>query len=129
MDLFSSSVKKIWGYKFFRFIVIGFVNTLFGYGIFAFLIFLNIQYNLALLISTILGTLFNFFSIGHIVFNKNKFSLIIRFIAVYIIIYVINIILLDYLVGKGITPYYSQALCLPFVASLAFLLNKYWVFS
>ena len=46
--------------RFMRFILIGIPNTAFGYSLYALLIFLGLRYDLAILIATILGVLFNF---------------------------------------------------------------------
>ena len=50
------------------------MNTLFGYSIFSILVFFKIHYSLALLIATILGVIFNFKTVGIIVFKDGKNS-------------------------------------------------------
>ena len=46
--------------QFFSFLIIGGLNTLFGYGIFTFFIFINFHYTVAMMFSTIIGIIFNF---------------------------------------------------------------------
>ena len=58
--------------QFFRFLFTGFLNTIFGYSVFSFLIFFSLNYQLAIVIATILGILFNYQSLKRLVFNKSK---------------------------------------------------------
>ena len=46
--------------KLIKFILVGILNTAFGYSLFALFIFLNMHYSLAVFLSTVLGVLFNF---------------------------------------------------------------------
>lgn len=115
--------------KFFRFIFVGILNTIFGYSLFAFFIFLNMHYSLAVLWSSVLGVLFNFKTIGKLVFGSHDNSLIFRFITVYIIIYVLNISCLWYLKYLGLENMYTNGvLLLVPLAIVSFVLNKQYVF-
>jgi len=53
-----------------RFIGVGLINTVVGYGIYGILILLNVPYLVALLMATIMGVIFNYFSIGRLVFKS-----------------------------------------------------------
>jgi len=53
-----------------RFIAVGLLNTVVGYAIYGILILLNVPYLAALLVSTIAGVIFNYFSIGRLVFKS-----------------------------------------------------------
>ncbi len=112
-----------------RFLFVSGLNTLFGYGLFALLIYVNMHYQIALLISTICGILFNFKTIGSIVFGNNNAKLIFKFIAVYGIVYTINIIGLKILMSYNFNSYTSMAILIVPMAILAFLLNKEFVFN
>ena len=46
--------------KFTKYLFVGILNTVFGYSLFALLIFINLHYTLASLLATIAGVLFNF---------------------------------------------------------------------
>src|SRR6516162_3637567 len=54
--------------QFIRFVLVGCLNTTVGYGLFAACILLGLPSALALLIATIIGVLFNYFSTGRLVF-------------------------------------------------------------
>ena len=57
---------------FIRFIFIGVINTIFGYGIYLIFLFAGLNFALAVLLSTILGVIFNFFTTGRFVFNSTN---------------------------------------------------------
>ena len=61
--------KKILERRFIRFLLVGGVKTLFGYGVFFSLIYIGLHYSLAALLGTILGILFNFQTVGRLVFD------------------------------------------------------------
>lgn len=126
----TETIKNFWNYKFFRFLVVGIINTAFGYGIFAFLIYLKFHYTIAVLISTILGVLFNFKTIGRLVFKNNDNRLIMKFLIVYFITYWINVFLI--FIFKKIfyqNLYFAGFFSLIPVAIITFLLNKVVVFN
>jgi putative flippase GtrA len=121
---------NFWEYKFFRFIIVGIINTAFGYTLFALLIYLKFHYSIAVLISTILGVLFNFKTIGEIVFNNKSNRLILRFGMVYFITYWLNVFII-FIFKKVISEnlYLVGFLALIPVALITFFLNKYFVFG
>ena len=75
-------------WNFIKFILVGILNTIFGYSIFAICNFLGFHYTLSTLITTILGVLFNFKTTGIIVFLNNDNKKLLRFIAVYCFNYI-----------------------------------------
>jgi len=83
--------RLLWDRSFITYILVGILNTAFGYSMFAMLIYLGFHYTLAVLIGTALGVLFNFKTIGNLVFKQNDNSLIFRFVTVYIITMTLNI--------------------------------------
>ena len=116
--------------QFIKFILVGILNTIFGYSVFAFFIFVGLHYSLAVLLSTILGVLFNFKSTGILVFNSRDNKLIFRFVFVYIIIYILNVSGLWFLKNLGFSNMYiNGGLLLIPLAILSFLLNKFFVFE
>lgn len=114
-----------------KFIAVGLLNTLVGYAIYIFLILLGIPYLLALLIATIAGVTFNYFSIGRLVF-KSKGGLVIfnKFVAAYGCVYLTNATLLDVFIKYFQTdPYIGQALCIPLSVLLSWILMNFWVYK
>lgn len=121
-------LKNKTGHLLVRFLAVGVLNTLFGYGIFALLIFAGTHYALALLLATIVGVLFNFKSTGALVFKSHDNRLLFRFVVVYTALYGVNVTLLKSLLLVGAGPYFGGAALIVPMALLAFLLNKRFVF-
>lgn len=112
----------------FRFFLISGLNTAFGYGVFALLISLAVHYSLAIFISTFLGILFNFKTIGVLVFKNSNNILIFKFFMVYGITYLINVGCMALLKYFGMNIYLGGALLLIPVGLIAYFLNKSIVF-
>ena len=107
-----------------RFLFVGVLNTLFGYSIFVLLSLGGMSYYLSTLLATILGVLFNFKTIGKLVFKNYDNKLIFSFIAVYTLIYLLNIASLKLILSFGINLLIAQAgLVLP-LALTSYFLNK-----
>lgn len=84
--------KYNFSWRFLKFLFVGALNTLFGYGVFALFNFLNFHYTISTLLATILGILFNFKTTGIIVFHNSDNKLILKFIGVYVFTYLIAIV-------------------------------------
>ena len=113
-----------------KFLIVGIVNTIFGYSLFALLIFMGVHYSVAVLIGTVIGILFNFKTTGNIVFENKDNKLIFHFIAVYTIIYFINIGGLWFLQEVGMkNMYIAGAIMIVPSAAISFYLNKVFVFK
>ncbi len=114
-----------------RFLLVGILNTAFGYGMYATFVFLGLPYLYSLLMATVLGVVFNYFSLGKVVFQggrgKSAFA---KFISVYVASYLFNAYLLDTLVTEFlVSPYMSQGICLVPITTLNWLILKNWVFK
>jgi putative flippase GtrA len=111
-----------------RFFLVSGLNTIFGYGMFVLLIAIGLHYSMAVFIGTLLGILFNFKTIGTLVFKKRNNRLIFKFFMVYGIIYLVNVGCLTLLKHFGMNVYVAGALLLIPIGLIAFLLNKLFVF-
>lgn len=115
--------------QFVRFVLIGIVNTIFGYSLFVFLLYIGLHYTLAVLIGTIIGVLFNFKTTGNFVFNSKENKLLIKFICVYGIIYLLNISSLYIFELFQINLYIAGAILIIPMALISYVLNKKIVFK
>lgn len=115
--------------RFFRFLAVGVLNALFGYGAYALLIFAGLHYGVATLLATVAGVLFNFRTTGRLVFGSRDSSLLWRFVGVYAALYGVNVLALRALKALGVDLYLAGALLIPPMAVLAFLLNRAVVFD
>lgn len=110
------------------YIMVGILNTAFGYSLFALFIFLKLHYSLALLFATTLGVLFNFKTIGRLVFKSNDNSLIFRFFAVYGVTYLLNVAGLRLLSYFNLNMYLAGAILILPMAVISFILHRGFVF-
>ena len=115
--------------KFIKFVVVGILNTLFGYSLFALFIYLKFHYSLAVLLSTVLGILFNFKTIGRLVFQSRNNRLIFRFAGVYCITYLLNVAALRVLDGLRVNMYVAGLLLLIPIAVVSFIMQSKYVFK
>jgi len=114
--------------EFIRFISVGILNTIVGYGLYAVFIFFGFNYITASLFATILGIFFNFQTIGRIVFKNHNNSLIYRFISVYAIVFIISIGSIKILKSYGFDDYSAGFIIIFPNAIISFLLNKFYVY-
>ncbi len=112
-----------------NFIFVGIINTIFGYSIYALLIFLGLNYILAVLFATVLGVLFNFKTISKYVFESNDKNLIFKFVGVYFVVFVVNVLLIKIFKLFNINDYLAGLVCILPVAILSFILNKFFVYK
>jgi putative flippase GtrA len=127
-------VKFIKKHTFIRFLLVGVLNTLFGYLLYASLILIGLKYLLAFSISYVAGVLFNFQTIGKLVFKNKNNKLLFRFVGVYVVLYLLNAEGLRIADALNINIEYktkmliaSAILVVP-MAMVSFVLNKIFVF-
>jgi len=115
--------------KFIRFLFVGVINTIFGYSLYALFLKLGFHYSIAVLASTVIGIIFNFFTTGRLVFQNTRNSLIFKFFGVYGIIYFTNVFLLKIFDLYSFNLYLAGAVLILPMALLSFVLNKNLVFE
>lgn len=131
MALMLKFIKTVFSSRVIRFLLVGMLNTLFGYGLYALLIFSGLSYFYSLMLTTIIGVIFNFCSMGKMVFEGVGGRVtFIKFICVYFVVFVFNAYSLDYLVTEiSLNPYISQGICLVPSVCFNWLMLKNWVFK
>lgn len=115
--------------RFVKFLLVGVLNTLFGYAMFALFIYLGFHYTIASLFSTILGIMFNFQTIGKMVFGNKRQQLLFKFTGVYAVIYGLNVLGLHLFELRNINNYIAAAILAFPLAILSYMLNKNMVFK
>lgn len=111
-----------------RFLIVGGLNTLFGYCVFALLLMLGLPYPLAVLLASILGILFNFRTYGALVFGRHDNGRLLRFFGVYAICYLLNLVPLAWARERGFSLYVAGAVVAIPIAFVAYTLNRLFVF-
>ncbi len=120
-------IKRVWDRRFIAYLVAGGINTLFGYALYTGLVMLGVLPQLAVAIGGIAGTLFNFWT-NSIVFQSRDARRLPRFVLVYAIMLVLNVVLLDIVMRIGLGPLLAQAAILP-VFTLTFFALRRFVFA
>lgn len=112
-----------------KFLVVGGINTLFGYALFALFTWFGMRYPLAIALATLGGVLFNFQSVGRFVFGGAPRSRFWRFVFVYCLIYLINVGGVKLVLSYGVNVYIANGIMLLPLAGIAFILNRRFVFN
>ncbi len=115
--------------RLFKFLLVGVLNTVVGYGIYVLGLWVGLHYASAITVATVLGTLFNFRSIGGLVFSDKDHSKLPRFVMVYVVVYLLNVIGVGVFVRLGIAEWLSGLILLIPLALLSYTLNSRFVFK
>lgn len=115
--------------KFVIYLFVGGLNTVFGYGCFALLIFFGLHFFWASMFSTIVGIIFNFKTTGTVVFESTDNKLIFRFFGTYVLTFLISTSGIALFEMADIVSYYGGAIMILPMAFLSFYLNKNFVFN
>ena len=114
--------------QFFRFVLVGILNTAFGYGVFALTYLATGSQTISIIVANIVGMAFNYFSIGRLVFARTS-GVAWRFCATYLLILLANLGLAEALRPFQIEGLICQLLILPILVVLSYALNATFVFK
>ena len=114
--------------RFVRFLLVGGLNTAFGYGVYAGCLWLGMHYAIAGAISTVLGVLFNFKSTGRLVFRSRNNGRLPHFVAVYVVTYLFGTLCVGGLLRLGIPAWLGGLILVLPSAILSYVLNRRFVF-
>lgn len=127
--------NRIWGVlghgeisRILRFVLVGLLNTAFGYLAFLLAFWLGASPALSVLVANVLGYTFNFLTTGRFVFFKREFSYLPRFVGAAIVVYAVNLGLLKVLLALGSGAEAAQLACLPVVMVLNYLSMRLFVY-
>ena len=115
--------------RFLRFLVVGGVNTVFGYSVFALLYLAGLAPQLAIVIATVIGVNFNFLTTGRLVFGNRTWRKLLPFWFGYGVALAVNLFLAELLLRSGVNALLTQALCMPIYVVTAYYVNAHFVFS
>jgi putative flippase GtrA len=124
----KEKTNHFWDMRLIRFLIMGGVNTIFGYSMYSLFMILNFHYSVSLFIALILGIIFNFFTTGRIVFKNSSNHLIFQFFIVYGITYLINLGALRVFEYFNFNMFWAQLIMTLPIAFLGYYLNKKFVF-
>lgn len=115
-------ISDLWKNQVCRYLVIGAFNTVIGYLLYCLCLYLGFHYTWAVLISNVISVIINFNTQGRVVFKHFHRSQFIKYIALVVFNYFINILLI-HLMSYAIPNYYLTG----FIASLLLAINSYFV--
>jgi putative flippase GtrA len=118
------TIHTLLGLKPMRFLLVGGLNTVVGYSLFALLLFLGLQSHLALLFTTCFGIVFNFRTISNMVFTINNNALFYKFFLLYAGLYLGNLGLLKLFDNLFHNPYYSGIISIVLITIPSYYGNK-----
>lgn len=121
-------INKIFSYQPIRFLFVGGLNTIVGYGVYALLLYLGINYLIANTISTIIGIIHSYLWNRFFTFkSKNKaLKEITKFVSVYIVSYLIGTCTLFIFKDKlNISPYIAGLINLVITTLVSYFGHKY----
>lgn len=119
---------KLFNAQFFRFLVVGTINTGFSYSVYALLLFFGLNYKLANLAALILGIIFSFITQGRFVFRNTNGKLFFRFAFCWALLYIFNIRLIEFFINQGFDAYQAGAIAVPPMTVLSYFIQKIVIF-
>lgn len=111
-----------------RFLIAGVINTLFGFAVYSVFIMSGVAVWLSLLVGMLSGTVFNFFTTGGYVFRDLSFTRFPLFVLCYLLVYGINLLLIELISFWLNNKILSQAIVIFPLAFLSYFLMARFVF-
>jgi len=124
-------LKKLFSYQEIRFLFVGGLNTVVGYGTYILFVFLGINYLISNTMSTIIGVAHSYLWNRFFTFKSKEKALqeILKFISVYLLSYFIGLGVLYLVVQKfGINEYIAGLINLVITTFISFFGHKYFSF-
>ena len=115
-----------------KFLIVGGINTAWSYALYVALIWAGFHYNSALILAYIAGILTGYLMNRHLTFASHgrPHHSFLKYWVTYIIVYIVNLILLNLIVGlKLLDPVLGQLLVVGVITVISFLLQNFWVFQ
>ena len=122
----DSSVSFV---QFIQFVAVGLLNTALGYTIYAGMTLNGFSASNALILTYLIAVPLNFITTGRLVFGSSSLQPLLRFIFFYIGVFTINWAALRLIMNIGLGQLLAQAVIVPFISVLSFLIFKYAVFK
>ena len=115
--------------EFMRFVLVGGLNTLFGFAVYALGVVAELPVSLALFLGMLAGTIFNFFTTGAYVFRQLTISRYPRFVACYLLVYGFNVLFMNILLMWMSNKLVIQAMLTVPLAALSYWMMSRLVFT
>lgn len=115
-------------YQFLRFLLVGALNTFFGQSVFIIFVLCSVRDQVALLLATVAGVIFNYSTAKRVVFQRSGSGAARwKFILCYVVTFGLNALLLS-IGAQFMSPILTQLLLALPIALLTFVLMRQYVF-
>ncbi len=114
--------------RFGKFVAVGCLNAVVSYTIFTVAHFMTHADRLSVVITWCVGIVFNFFSTGRMVFDSRDLSRAVPFVLSYGVSMGVNLALISVLLARGVGGMAAQAVCLPVIVVVSYVINSRLVF-
>lgn len=116
--------------KLIKYLLVGVLNTIVGFGIIFGLMFLGISPEISNLSGYAVGIVFSYVMNKIFTFKSKKKSKaeFIKFILAMLLAYILNFITLKICLNLGINPYFSQIISGGIYTITGYILSRFWVF-
>jgi putative flippase GtrA len=121
--------SSFWHNRLFRFLLVGGINTFFGYSIYALCLFSGLDYSAAYLLALIAGILFSFRSLGIYVFNNPDHRLFGRFLLFWLLLYGLNMIIIPEITNLGPNAYEAGLIMIAPNTIFSYMAQRNFIFS
>ncbi len=115
-------------HQFLRFLVMGGLNTLFGFGVFAVALRVGLVLWLAMLVGTVAGIAFNFMTLGGVAFRDLSARRLPRFVAGYACTYAVNYVAIQLVHRRIADLVLCQVVLVVPIALFSYLVMSRFVF-
>lgn len=112
-----------------RFGYMGVLNVAINYAIYAGLVLLNVDSQIALLAGTVVSVAFAYLVGTRVVFGNRGFASLPRFAGVYVVMYFLNAGGLAAVERAGVAPLLAQLLLIPPIVTISYILQRMFVFG
>ena len=121
--------KSIFDYRMVRFLLVGMLNSMFGFCVFSPVVWLGQGAFAALLAGNVAGLVFNFFSTGGLVFRTLALTRLPKFLVCYVLMLFMNYGLLAILAPVLDSKILAQAILTVPMALLSYVLLTFWAYK
>lgn len=115
--------------RFARFIVVGGLNTLFGFAVYSLLALSDLSTWIVLIVSNVAGIACNFFTTGGLVFRDMSLARVPRFLICYGVIFIIYLVLIQWLSPICGGRIWAMTIIVLPMAALTYVLQSWFVFK
>lgn len=116
-------------HRFVRFLGVGGLNTLFGFAVYTLFALTELSTFMVLMVSNLAGITFNFFTTGGLVFRDLGLARVPRFLISYVVIFIINLKLIEWLAPLYGGRIWAMAIIVLPIALLSYFIQAWFVFG